>query len=74
MRDKTVAHNEAVDTLHFEFNVADRLLSFAAELIAVFGMAYHSTIWETDKFSFIKANAERNAFFVKFNIDSLRNS
>jgi hypothetical protein len=72
MRNKVEAHNEATTSLYFEFETATRLLDFAIELIAIFGMAYHSTIWKTDKFSFIKANAERNAFFVKSNIEALK--
>lgn len=72
MRNKVEAHNEITASLYFEFDTATRLLDFAIELIAIFGMAYHSTIWKTDKFSFIKANAERNAFFIKSNIEALK--
>lgn len=73
MRDKVEAHNEAISSsLYFEFETSRRLLDFATEIIAIFGMAYQSTIWKTDKFSFIKANAERNAFFVKANIEAIR--
>lgn len=74
MRNKVVAHNEAVETLYFPFETSTRLLDFATGLIAIFGMAYHSTIWKTDKFSFIKANAERNAYFVKSSIEALKKS
>lgn len=72
MRDKVVAHNEAIDSLHFEFEVADRLLKFVTEIISIFGMAYQSTSWETERFSFIKRNAERDAYFIKYSIDNLK--
>ena len=72
MRDKVVAHNETVGTLHFEFEVADRLIKFVTEIISVFAMAYQSTAWETKMFSLIKRNAERDAYFVKWNIDNLK--
>lgn len=36
LRDKSVAHNEAVEDLRFEFEVADRLLNYVTEIISVF--------------------------------------
>ncbi len=72
MRDKVVAHNEEIDTLYFDLKIAERLLDFATEIISIFGMAYSSTIWVADRFSFIKANAERNALFVKVSIYDLK--
>lgn len=74
MRDKVEAHNEATPSLYFDFDTAMRLLDFATEVITIFGMAYHSTIWKTDKFSFIRSNAKRNAFFVKANIEALKSN
>lgn len=72
MRDKAVAHNEALDSLQFKLEVADRLLKFVTEIISIFGMAYQSTAWETEKFSFIERDAESDANFVKQNIDNLK--
>lgn len=72
MRDKAVAHNEVVGSLKFDFKTAERLLNFASQLISIFGMAYHSTIWQTKYFSFIKKNAEHHASFVRANIYDLK--
>lgn len=73
MRDKVAAHNEAVGDLYIDFKTTERLIGFASEIIAIFGMAYHSAIWRTDNFSFIKRDAERNALFIKSNIERLKN-
>lgn len=73
MRDKVEAHNEATASVYFDFETSTRLLDFSSELISIFGMAYHSTVWKTDRFSFIKANAERSAYFIKANIIALKN-
>lgn len=72
MRDKGVAHNEVFGDLYFPFESATRLLAFVAEIITIFGIAYHSTIWRIAEFSFLKKNAERDSFFVKSNIDGLK--
>jgi hypothetical protein len=72
MRDKVVAHNEATESIKLEFELVQRLLKFATEVVSVFGMPYHSTIWETGKISMITENAKRNAWFVKSGIQKLK--
>jgi hypothetical protein len=72
MRDKVVAHNEATESIKLEFELVQRLLKFATEVVSVFGMAYHSTIWKTGKISMITENAKRNAWFVKSGIQKLK--
>jgi hypothetical protein len=72
LRDKVVAHNEDVGELSLPFDVTQRLIDFTSEIISIFGMAYHSSVWQTENISFIKINAERNAYFIKNNIDILK--
>jgi uncharacterized membrane-anchored protein YjiN (DUF445 family) len=72
MRDKAVAHNEAIETLYIDFETAERLLNFSSELISIFGMAYHSTAWKPENYSFIKKSAEDSASFIKSNIADLK--
>lgn len=72
MRDKSIAHNEFTGELTLKFDTAYRLISFVSEIISIFGMAYHSTIWKTEKFSMIKKNAENEAYFIKSNINFLK--
>ena len=72
MRDKVVAHNESIEYVGLEFKAIHRLLKFATEIVTIFGMAYHSTIWESDKTSLITESAKRNAWFVKLAIQRLK--
>ncbi len=72
LRDKVVAHNEARDELNFNFDVAERLLNFAYEIISIYGMAYHNTIWKIENTSYVKKSAERDAEFIKSNIEALK--
>lgn len=65
VRDKVVAHNEAIQTIFLDFDVIKRLLKFATEIVCVFEMAYSSTVLESK-------NAERNAEFVKSTIKLLK--
>lgn len=73
MRDKAIAHNEAIENVRLELDVARRLLKFGSEIVSIFGMAYHSTIWENETKSLITINAENNAWFVKSLIEKLKN-
>lgn len=73
MRDKAIAHNEAIENVRLELDVVRRLLKFGSEIVSIFGMAYHSTIWENEKRSLITVNAENNAWFVKSLIEKLKN-
>jgi hypothetical protein len=72
MRDKAIAHNEAIESLSLEFTTAERLLKFVTEIIAIFGLAYQSTIWGNNSFSFLRMNAEREAYFIIENINKLK--
>ena len=72
IRDKSVAHNEALKEIRLEFESVYRLLEFATEIVAVFGMAYHSTIWKQENVSLIRQNAERSAFFIMSTIKKLK--
>jgi hypothetical protein len=72
LRDKVVAHNEDIGELSLPFEVTQRLIDFTSEIISIFGMAYHSSVWKTENISFIKINAERNAYFIKNNIADLK--
>ncbi len=73
MRDKVIAHNETLYSVRLEFEVVYRLLKFASEIVSIFGMAYHSTIWENENTSLITLNAQRNAWFVESSIQKLKN-
>ena len=72
MRDKAEAHNEAIDRCFLEFTTTGKLLEFTLDIISVFGMAYHSTGWKNEDYSLLRANAERDASFIKLSILDLK--
>lgn len=74
MRDKVEAHNEDFgdDEIQLPFETTERLIDFVSEIISVIGMAYYSTIWKSENYSFITSNAELNASFIKSNIEDLK--
>ncbi len=72
MRDKSVAHNEVIPIIGLDLQSVTRLLAFCSEIIAIFGIAYHSTMWKTNDFSFIEKEAHRNAEFINILIKELK--
>jgi len=66
MRDKTVAHNEAIENLNIDFKTTQRLINFTMEIVSIFGMAYYSKSYMLTK------SAENSTFFIKANIAELK--
>ncbi len=72
-RDKMVAHSEVLNKqLDLELQNIEDLLSFALEIISIFGMAYYSTIYGNREYSFLTRDADRGAYFIEDNINSLK--
>lgn len=72
IRDKFIAHNENIsNSQNLELKIVEDLLSFALEIIAIFGMAYDSTLYSFNGKSILTDGVNRDVYFIEQSLNNL---
>jgi hypothetical protein len=72
LRDKFIAHNEAIQTNgHLELQTVRELLKFATEIVDTFSFAFFNSRWTINGKSMITESVEKGSYFINWATDKL---
>lgn len=72
IRNKFIAHNENIlNSQNLELKIVEDLLNFALEIIAIFGIAYDSTLYSFNGKSILTENVNHDIYFILQELNKL---